>query len=536
MTKSGRLLAVLFVVVFLAAILTACGGEEADSADETTEITYGLTLEPSGLDPHIHASSELGIPLRSVYDTLVFRDVETLEFVPGLAETWDISPDGLTYTFTLRQDVTFHDGTPFNAEAVRVNLERVLDPALNSAKAASLLGPVERVEVLGDYQVAIMLSQPFAPLMDGLSQPYLGMASPAALAEYDAATYQFHQVGTGPYRFVEYIFSDRLVLEKNPDYAWGPEVVSNQGVPAVDRIVFRFFTDVPARGLALESGEAQVMGELLPTDAKQLAAEHAVELAPVSIPGQPLQYFLNTNRVPTSSLAVRQALLLATDRQAIVQSVYQGYSPIAYGPINSATLFYDPAVESMYAFDPVQAEALFNSTGWLDSDGDGWRDEEDEPLEIILVVPPWGLNPEVAQLLESQWETNLKVQVRIDQVASFPMLSDVADSGEYNAIGLNFSGLDPVLLNGFFMSDGFRNWSRYVDPELDGWLMVAQSATGDGQRAELYALVQQRIMDQALILPVREQVNLNGIQPGLQGLHFDAQGWFPYLTDLGLGS
>jgi peptide/nickel transport system substrate-binding protein len=102
------------------------GCSQAGNADEATEVVYGLTLPPSGIDPHINASAELGIPLRSVYDTLVYRDPNTLEFVPGLAEAWTISEDGLTYTFTLKQGIIFHDGTPLDAEAVRINLQRML--------------------------------------------------------------------------------------------------------------------------------------------------------------------------------------------------------------------------------------------------------------------------------------------------------------------------------------------------------------------------------------------------------------------------
>ncbi len=519
----------LIMLVFLP------GCEQRTETAETTEIVYGLTLVPTGIDPHINASSELGIPLRSVYDTLVYRDAETLEFVPGLAESWDVSPDGLTYTFTLRQGVTFHDGTPFNADAVRVNIERILDPANNSAKAAQLLGPISAVQVLDSTHLVIVLSEPFPPLLDGLSQPYLGIASPQALSEYDAATYQFHQVGTGPYRFVEYVVNDRLVLERNRDYAWGPSVVTNPGTPAVERIVFKFYTDPPSRALALRSGEAQIMGELLPTDARQLSADGSIQLQPVAVPGQPLQFFFNLNRIPTSSLAARQALILGTDRQAIAQAVYQGYSPIAYGPLTASTLYYDPAVEGRYAYDPVQAAALFNTTGWVDSNNDGWRDDGNAPLELDLVIPPWGLTPEVAQLLETQWESTLQVQVNIRQVASFSMLADEAQGREYSAISLNFSGLDPVILNSFYLSDGRLNWSGVADAELDDLLHRAQREVDPVRRAQLYAQIQQRILDQALVLPIRDPVNLNGVSPGIQGLHFDPQGWFPYLTDIGLG-
>lgn len=523
----------LLLLLLVPVLMAGCGGTDT-TEDEITEITYGLTLVPSGIDPHIHASAELGIPLRSVYDTLVYRDADTLEFVPGLASSWEIGEDGLTYTFHLREDVMFHDGTPFNSDAVRVNIERILSDDANSLKAAELIGPVQSVEVVDAYAVRLVLSEPFAPLMDGLSQPYLGMASPTALQEYDTATYQFHQVGTGPYKFVEYVVNDRLVLERNEDYAWAPSVVENQGMPAIDRIVFRFFTDPAARALALESGEADIMGELLPTDARQLSADGVIEVEEVPIPGQPLEFFFNTNRTPTSSPAVRQALIMATDRQSIVQSLFQGYSPVAFGPISSSTLYYAQGVEGLYAYNPAQAVSLFDSTGWVDTDGDGWRDDNGESLELILVAPPWGMFPEAAELVKTQWESTLNVHVRVRQVASFPMLSDTANTGEYHVIGLNFAGLDPIVIAASYLSGGSRNWSRFADRELDAWLLEAETTVDEEQRAALYEQIQSRIMEQALVLPIREQVNLNGHLPEINGLHFDAQGWFPYLTDLTL--
>jgi len=513
--------------------LIGISGCRADNpGGEPAEVVYGLTLTPSGIDPHIHSSSELGIPLRSVYDTLIYRDPATLEFVPGLAESWQVSADGLIYTFVLRDDVRFHDGTPFNADAVRVNLERIMDPANNSLKARELLGPLQRIEVHDMKRISLFLSQPYVPFLDALSQPYIGIASPAALAQYDAATYQFHQVGTGPYRFVEYIPDDRLVLERNPEYAWGPSFVSNPGVPQVERLVFRFYTDTATRALALESGEAQVMGELLPTDARRLTQEGVIDLAPVPIPGQPLQFLLNTTRAPTSELAVRQALIRATDRQTIVQAVFQGYSPVAQGPLSAVTLYYSPEVEQINQYDPVQAVALFNSTGWVDTNQDGWRDQNGVPLVVDLVTAPWGLMPEVAQLLKSQWEDTLDVQVRVLQVASFTMLNDVAASNEYNAIGMYSFGLDPSVLNAYYLSTGRLNWSHVSNVDLDSLLLAGLSETNPEVRASRYAAAQRLIMEQALVLPIRDYVNLNGYQHEVQRLHFDAMGWFPLLADL----
>ncbi len=523
------------VVALACSLPFLVGCSQPSRGDDTTEVVYGLTIVPSGIDPHIHASAELGIPLRSVYDTLVYRDPNTLEFVPGLAEAWTISEDALTYTFTLKQGVVFHDGTMMDADSVKVNLLRVLDPVNNSAKAAQLLGPVSDVSVIDPTHIAIILSEPFAPLLDGLSQPYLGIASPAALAGWDSLTYQFHQVGTGPYKFVEYVVNDRLVLERNPDYSWGPPLVTNTEAPAVARIIFRFYPDPASRALALQSGDAQIMGELLPTDAQALASDGTIQLLPVAVPGQPLEFLLNTTHAPTDRLAVRQALIMATDRQAIVQALFQGYSPIAYGPLSAATLYYSSDMVGRYAFDPVQAVALFNTTGLVDSDGDGWRDDGQTPIEINLVVPPWGQSPEVAQLIESQWESVLHVHVTIQQVASFPMLSDAAATENYNAISLNFFGLDPSVINAFYLSGSRLNWSHVSDTNLDQLLAEAQAEVDATRRAALYARIQNEIMDQALVLPIRDYVNLNGASPSIQGLHFDAQGWFPYLTDIGLG-
>lgn len=525
----------LILLMLLASLLSACQSEPEQDV-EADEFVYGLTLQPSGIDPHIHASAELGIPLRSVYDTLVYRDPETLAFVPGLATEWAVSANGLVYTFTLRQGVTFHDGTAFNAEAVRINLERMLAPETNSAKAAQLLGPLVGVNVISDFQVELILSEPFVPLLDGLSQPYTGIASPTALAEYDLLSYQFHQVGTGPYRFVEYIFDDYILLERNPDYAWAPEISSNPGLPTVERIYFRFYQDPSSRAIALEAGEVDIIGELQPIDARRLVESTDVQLLPVNVPGQPYQYMFNTSRFPTDSLAFRQALAYGANRQDIVSAVFQGYSPVAYAPLTSSTLYFNPSLDGRYAFDPEQADALANSTGWVDSDGDGKRDRDGEPVVVELVVPPWGLGPDIAVLLEEQWEENLAIEVLVRQVASFPMLSEQAAEGNYNAIAINFSGLDPSLLNTFYHSNGPLNWSRYSDSGMDTLLEQAITVQDEAARQELYFQIQNILMEQAVVYPIREQVNLNAVQPGISGLEYDAYGWFPQLAEIGFGS
>jgi peptide/nickel transport system substrate-binding protein len=494
-------------------------------------LVYGLTLAPSGIDPHVDASSELGIPLTSVYDTLIYQGLDGT-FVPGLAERWEVSNDGLTYTFYLRSDVRFHDGTPFDAQAVKFNFDRIASPETNSRKARGMLGPYERTEVIDDYAVAVHFREPYAPFLDAASQVYLAMASPDAVTTW-GAEYQLHQVGTGPFIFKEYVPSDHLTLVRNDEYSWGPTVYGKSGPAHLDEIVFRFYVDPAVRALALESGEADIMGEVPPQDALRLEGDDRFTLYQVPIPGQPLQFFLNTERPPTDDLRVRQALQLATDKEEIVSTVFQRYSPLAHGPLSAATLGYEPAVVDMYAYAPEQAIARLEEAGWSDTDGDGIRDKNGEPLTLQAYIMGWGHIPEVGQMLQDQY---LAVGVAVDaQSVAFPAAVEAAAKGEHNLAPMTFSSSDPSVLDLTYSSanaDGGFNWSKVRDAELDTLLGQAVSELDPSARADLYAQAQTRIMELALVLPIRDYVNLNAANARVRGLRYDRRGWFPWLHDV----
>jgi peptide/nickel transport system substrate-binding protein len=513
-------------------LVAACSPATAlQNVSPRNSIVYGLTLQPSGFDPHIHASSELGIPLRQVYDTLIYRDPQTKAFVQGLATHWTLSEDGLTYTFTLRQDVRFHDGTPFNAQAVAANLDRITNPDTASQKAVFLLGPYSGYEIVDDYTIRIILTEPYSPLLDSLSQVYLGIASPAALSQYSNDLYQFHQVGTGPFRFIEYVPGDRLVIRRSTDYHWGPPFYQPAAADSVDEVVFRIFEDAGTRAIALESGDAQIMGELQPTDASALSGNSAMQLLPVTVPGQPLQFLMNTQRFPTDDLRVRQALLYATNREEIIDAVFQRFSEIAWGPLSASTAFYSPEVAGAYAFDPNQAAALLASAGLEDTDNSGYVDFGGADVQVDMIIPPWGLIPQVAQLIQDQWRT-VGIRVNLNQVASRGMINEQIQRGQYNLVAWYDFGLDPSLLRRFFSTGGANNWTGFSDATLDGLFLQAEQQADPNARASLYAQVQRGVMEQALILPIRDYVNLNGASAQIQGLTYDAYGWFPLLNNV----
>ncbi|MBN1565648.1 MAG: hypothetical protein JXA10_17515 [Anaerolineae bacterium] len=527
----GVLLVIFCLLLAGVAVLLLLSDDDQSASEDEVSIIYGLTLNPSGFDPHIHISNELGIPFFSVYDTLVYRHPQTMEFVPGLAERWEMSADGLSWTFFLRHNVIFHDGEPFNAQAVAANLDRIVNPDTRSGKAKSLLGPYTGHSVSDDYTITINLSEPYAPLLDGLSQVYLSIASPKALAEYTNNTYQWHQVGTGPYKLAEVVPGERIILRRNPDYAWGPVFYGDVTGRSLDVIEFRFYTDAATRSLALESGEIQIVGELLPTDTEVLLGNPAIDLHPTAIAGLPQQLFFNTQRLADPTL--RQALIYATNRTAIADAVFRGQSPVAHGPLTSVTPYYDAAVEQMYPYDPNYARDVLASLGYTDTDNDGILENNGEPLTLTMVFANWNQLADVAQLIQSQWQ-EVGIDLELIQVPDFPTLVERKNAGEFDLIGLYDFAVDASVLNRYYMTGGASNWSGFSDAEVDAWLAEATRQSDETTRAMLYSSVQQRIMEEAVVLPIREYVNLTGSTAKLDGVIFTAQGWWPLLRNFQL--
>lgn len=537
--KSKSVMQLIFGCMSLMILLVACGGGNTFTAQNP--IVYGLDLEPAGFDPHWHDSVQLENVLRQVYDTLVYRDPITSEFVPGLAQSWAISEDGRVYTFNLRDDVIFHDGFALNADAVAASLDRIISVTeqltqmeLPPSKARIMLGPYTGYRVVDAYTIELYLTEPYEPFLDVLSQVYMGIASPVAMDAYSINRYQYHQIGTGPYTFYEYIPGDRIVLRRNENYTWGPAFYNPPSSATPDEIIYRFFPDGETRVQALEGGDAQIISAISPIDARGLTGgESQVQLAPRGVPGQPLQFMINVNRYPTDNRIVRQALIYATNRTAIVGAVYQGLSSVAWGPLGEGTLFYTSDVVGRYDYNLQQARALLSSVGFIDDDANGFLDAGQGDLEVTIIVPPWGFAPEVAELIQAQW-LDIGVRVNLKQVPNLAELRQEVSNGEYNLVAYDVRGFDPVLLNDFFITGAINNFSQYSNQELDNALRLAAQESRVGIRRELYRRIQVFIMDDALILPIREITVLNAATTDVQNLQFDRYGWATLIPNLSI--
>jgi len=252
----------------------------------------------------------------------------------------------------------------------------------------------------------------------------------------------------------------------------------------------------------------------------------------VALPGTPLQIFLNTERPPTDDLRVRQALIYAADREAIVAAIFRNLSPAAHGPLNAVTIGYDEEVAGLYDHDPGQAKELLKEAGWGDADGDGVLEKDGQPLRVEAYLMGWGFMPEVAQLLQAQFKAaGVEMQ---SQVVAYPAALEAAREGKHNLIPFSLSSSDPDILRTFFHSDGGFNWAKVRDPGLDALLEEGARTLDPEKREELYAEAQQIIMAEALIIPIRDYVNLNAASAQVNGLRYDVRGWFPWLYDVQL--
>jgi ABC-type transport system substrate-binding protein len=251
-------------------------------------LRYGLAQIPLGLDPHIFSAPELSILLNNVYETLVYLN-EDYQYEPSLAESWHVSANGLSFTFKLRSSIYFHDDTRFNAQAVKENLDRIVESPTGSRKAASLLRGYQGSDVLDPYTIRVRFAEPYPDFLDSLAQVYLSIASPTAFKKWGPTEYQKHLTGTGPFRFSaeDYVPGDTVVLERNPDYSWGfasyrnrgpkyfgsghnpnsscqqtHQVHDHSGPAFLDRVIFKSIADPDERVAALEVGLVDAVDQL----------------------------------------------------------------------------------------------------------------------------------------------------------------------------------------------------------------------------------------------------------------------------------
>ena len=455
----------------------------------TGVLVVGQIAEPKSLDPHaVTAVNDFRI-LMNVYDGLVRYRNGTLEVEPALATSWTISEDGTEYTFELRDGVEFHDGAPFNAQAVEFNFDRMLDEShpyhdTGPFPLAFFFSAVEDVEAVDGDTVKFTLKEPYAPFLSNLAYPTGLIVSPEAVKKH-GADFGRNPSGTGPFAFAEWEANAKVAVTRNEHY-W-------DGAPSLDAVVFRPITDANTRVAEMLSGGIDVMVEI-PPDSVSTFDGNGFTLHEQAGP-HVWFLILNAKEGPFSDRRVRQAVNYAIDKKALVENVLQGTAQIAAGPTPPAFAWaYNDALEP-YPHDPGKARALIEESGhagasltfYVTEGGSGMLDPVAMGAAIQADLAKVGFDVKIETY---EWNTFLgKVN---------PGLEGKADMAE-----MAWMTNDPdtlpflALRTGAWPDKGGFNSGYYSNPEVDALLEAARGSTDQAERARLYKEMQEIVHDDA---------------------------------------
>jgi len=435
-----------------------------------------------GLDPHMQASPPTNAIVRTLYDTLVIANAEN-QIHPMIAESWE-ALDDTTYVFHLRDGITFHDGTPLNADAVAASFARLLDPD-NALTRRSQYEFISSVEALDDSTVQFTLAYPTGTLLNQLA--YIGGAiiSPAAI-EASGADLAVAPVGSGPFKFADATGGEFISVERFDDYWNGPHALSE--------ITFRPVTEDATRVIMLQTGEADIITNLPAASLEQVEADPNLQSV-VAESNRVIHIGMNTAKAPFDNVLVRQALNYAVDKEAIVNGVLRGLGKVSDSYISDSTWGYFST--GGYAYDPERARELLAEAGY----GDGF--------ETTLWVPAgrYFMGQETAEAVQA-YLAQVGIQAQLESIEWGAFTDDIlrplddGNESQLYLLGWEASTGEPSGVSRWaFMTSSFppAGWNTmfYSNPTLDGILEEAEMTVDDAARADLYKQAQNIVLEDA---------------------------------------
>ncbi len=552
-----RLLSAAFSALLgLSLALTGCGGgaqPEAKPQDTTAQpqtsgqapaqpapanngpkqLIVGRGGDSAGLDPITITDGESARVTMNVMETLVKYEPDNTKIVPGLAEKWDISQDGLTYTFHLRQGVKFHDGTDFNADAVVFNFERWMDksnpyhngefPYYNDM-FGGFKGDkdhaIASVKAVDPNTVEFKLNRALSPFLNNLGMFPFAIGSPEAIKK-DPAKFNESPVGTGPFKFVEWKRNDSITLEKNPDY-W------QKGLPKLDKVVFKVIPENTARLTALNSGEVDLIDGMNPDDVPSVKENKDLQL--YLRPSMNIGFLgFNMEKKPLDNPKVREAIAYAVNKPAILEAFFGGLGQIAVNPMPPSIWGYNDQIKDR-EYDLEKAKKLLAEAGYPN----GFK------TKFWAMPVPRPYMPDGQKIAEAIQQDLKKIGIETEIVTmEWAVYLEKTRKGEQDMFLLGWTGDNGDPDNFLYVlfdknNINSNNNSRYKNEEVHKMLLEAQSETDQGKRTELYKKVQEQIFKDIPVIPLAHstpalagKANISGYQPhptGTESLeHVDIQ-------------
>lgn len=526
--RRGSLFALALSTV-LSLTLAACGGTASSGGGNGNTLIVGMTASDIPvLDTGLaqgQGYEGLRFVANQLYDGLTKFDLtkgdQIPKIIPALAESWAPNADLTSWTFKLRPNVQFHDGTPWNADAAIFNLERYDDKKspnyyqeLNAQGGLSIAG-IKSFKKIDDLTIQIDTNGPWAYLPSDLATVYF--ASPTAVKAQGNQGFAQHPVGTGPFKFDSLERGQRLVLLKNPGY-WA-------GAPKVDKVILRPIPDPTARTAALRSGEVNWIEVPPPDDVPSLKSQGFQVLTNSYDHIWPWVY--NMTKAPFDNPKVREALNWAINRQSLVDNILKGTAEPALGFTPKANAAFRPESQ-VYGYDPAKAKQLLAEAGYPTG------------FTMTLSYPTSGSGNMIPTPMNTALQTDLAaigVKVELKPIEWAAMLNDffvgkIPDNAD--ALNISLSYQQEGFWRSWFGSDSAINAGKYANPQVDALLTKAKTVLDGTARSDLYAQVATLLAKDSPWLVVVNDRNPRVLAPGVHGF-VQPQSWFADLTQLSVG-
>ncbi|QAY69290.1 ABC transporter substrate-binding protein [Xylanimonas protaetiae] len=522
-------LAAAALVVAPALALTACAGPGtaaggAPSADAGTPVEGGtlrfaLGASPSGVDPQQVGSNVSIYIARQLADSLTDQDPETGEIKPWLATSWEVSDDLTQFTFHLRDDVTFSDGTPLTATTVKANFDALTGPLGASAPlAASYLAGYQETKVVDEHTVTVVFAAANAQFLQASSTVTLAILSDATATADPAARLQGKVVGSGPFVLKSYTQDQGAVITKRADYAWASGVADHEGAAYVDEIDFSIVPESGVRAGGLASGQFDAVGDVLPQDVQQISGAGGSLLTRTN-PGVVFVLQPNVASGPLADVAVRRAVSQAINRQELVDTVLSDAFKPATSVLASTTPGYVDLSKDL-AFDADAATAALDAAGWAKG-ADGVREKDGQKLSFdVIYAPNFTGSQAVLELVQQQLRA-VGVELELRQLTQAEQTA-AQKSGDYDTYYYNVTRADGDILRPQFGVQGSNLNKRGADPVLDGLLAGELTQADAAARADAIGKAQEAVLDQVYAIPLFELAQSIGVAKDVHGVTFDA--------------
>ncbi len=502
------------------------GQTEKPTPKQGGTITLAFANEPETLDVHQSTGTNVVDYISSYMGGALIRiDPATGKILPSLAESYKMSEDGKTWTFTIRSDAAFHDGTKLTAKSFKETFDRLLNPQTGSKSMQFLLESVESIQALDERTLVIQLKEPDVTQIPNFADAgFLQPLSMEAIAKAGKG-YGRNPVGVGPWKFQSWKTGESITLVRNEAFHWGDTFFENQGPPRADKLVIKFIPEVNTRANALETGTIDI-AEVDGKEVKRFRNNPKFEVIEELNYGLGTGLLMNLKKEPFQDLRVRQAINMAINKEAMVKAVLQGEGEVAHSALSPNIIGYDKAAETYdYTYNPDEAKKLLDAAGWL-VNGQGVREKNGKTLEVSFLTGP---KKSEAELLQSMLK-EVGIKVTINQMESAAM-SMAQTKGEFDLSLLGYTYNDPHALYVLFHSSqiGGMNMSAVSDGKLDGLLEKGRRTFDLEERKKIYAEAQKLMSEQAYMVPIYNDKHFYVVNSRVKGVKVIESGI--YLND-----